>query len=562
MSESKNFNVFWIDENVYNGENTNYYTILNNAIRNKSYDKEILFKRFTSISDFFQFIPNIKFIETIIIISGSLYYNFVSNFVQNIKSIFILPKIIIFTRDEKKFLQNPLVNIIHNKFYGFGGVKTLYKDIEEFVLRQLESGNILNAIEEDIKSTASKYENIYIFDYVEQKEQLLLPLFYKTLIDSTEECNNLIFLSFLEKYNTLKYLLKQIPRIEDIPKELLSKYYARIYTYNTNFYRNMNSELKNNNNDIYLPYIKTLYRGVEMESLPLASNNYILYRGAYIENKEIGKLIEYKQKKDNKYLAAIVFSKVFLSFSKDMKIALEFIRDKSYPGKSKVSKVLFILQKDNSINSSLSTHADIEYISYFPHEKEVLFFPFSSFEIKSIQKDQNNPEIYQINLFYLGKYLKEFQKDENFTSMEKKIPDSKFKKHLLKSNIVKKEYIKNINNKQIFQNYETYEKEIILEKEHKIENIINEKQIAKEKILKKENIFKKPEPVKGVEDNSCVNFNITSDPIATQIDDENHKKEEEERKKKCKILMIILLICVGIGIALFLSLFFILKKKK
>ena len=61
MSESKNFNVFWIDENVYNGENTNYYTILNNAIRNKSYDKEILFKRFTSISDFFQFISSIYF---------------------------------------------------------------------------------------------------------------------------------------------------------------------------------------------------------------------------------------------------------------------------------------------------------------------------------------------------------------------------------------------------------------------------------------------------------------------------------------------------------------------
>jgi len=34
-----------------------------------------------------------------------------------------------------------------------------------------------------------------------------------------------------------------------------------------------------------------------MESLPLASNSYILYRGAFIEDKEIRKLKEYKQKK-------------------------------------------------------------------------------------------------------------------------------------------------------------------------------------------------------------------------------------------------------------------------
>ena len=42
----------------------------------------------------------------------------------------------------------------------------------------------------------------------------------------------------------------------------------------------MNKDLKNNNNnDFYLPFIKTLYKGVEMESLPLASKNKILYRG-------------------------------------------------------------------------------------------------------------------------------------------------------------------------------------------------------------------------------------------------------------------------------------------
>jgi len=216
-----------------------------------------------------------------------------------------------------------------------------------------------------------------------------------------------------------------------------------------------------------------------------------------------------------------------LSFSKDENIALNFIRHKSYSG---TSKVLFILQKDNSINSRLSTHADIENISIFPNEKEVLFFPFSSFEIKSIQNDINNPEMYRINLFYLGKYLKEFQKDENFTSLEDKIPDSEFKKHLLKSKIVKKEYIKNINNKQIFQSFENYEKEIIQEKEHKIENIINTKQIEQKKKQKIEKIFKKIEPPdKNEGTDSCANLNIPSDPILPPIDE--LEKEEEGKKK-------------------------------
>ena len=54
-------------------------------------------------------------------------------------------------------------------------------------------------------------------------------------------------------------------------------------------------------------------------------------------------------------------------------------------GKSVISilkKVLYILEKDDKIEYNLSTHGDIEDISCFPGEKEVLFFPFSAFEIK------------------------------------------------------------------------------------------------------------------------------------------------------------------------------------
>ena len=42
-------------------------------------------------------------------------------------------------------------------------------------------------------------------------------------------------------------------------------------------------------------------------------------------------------------------------------------------------------KNDDNIDYTLSTHADIEKISYLPNEKEVLFFPFSSFETQDIQ---------------------------------------------------------------------------------------------------------------------------------------------------------------------------------
>ena len=56
-------------------------------------------------------------------------------------------------------------------------------------------------------------------------------------------------------------------------------------------------------------------------------------------------------------LSSIIFSKSFLSFSKDKNIAEQFLK---YENKDKnVSKVLFILEKDDNIEYTLSTHGDI-----------------------------------------------------------------------------------------------------------------------------------------------------------------------------------------------------------
>ena len=75
---------------------------------------------------------------------------------------------------------------------------------------------------------------------------------------------------------------------------------------------------------------------------------------------------------------AIVFSKSFLSFTKDRNIVTKYLNFKNE--NNNLFKVLYILEKDDNIDYNLSTHGDIENLSCFPNEKEVLFFPFSTFK--------------------------------------------------------------------------------------------------------------------------------------------------------------------------------------
>ena len=129
----------------------------------------------------------------------------------------------------------------------------------------------------------------------------------------------------------------------------------------------------------------------------MGSNN-ILYRGARLLNQEIEIIKDYLNNKKENLPGTIVFSKTFLSFTKDIKIAEKFLKNQE--NNKELNKVLFILEKDNNIGYNLATHADIEKLSFYPNEKEVLFFPFSSFEIKDIKEINNsNEKIYEIKLF-------------------------------------------------------------------------------------------------------------------------------------------------------------------
>ena len=417
-------NVIWIDPNIDNEENTKYIKELQDI-------NCFNIRYFKNVVDAITLIKSIRFIETNIIISGSLYSEFVEKFKENITNIFIIPKIIIFTLNKEKFLEN-YQNINSNSFFNLGGIQTSFKKIKEFLFTPVNKKDI-------------EEENQLTFEYIDCKEKLVLPLFYKTLIDLTPKDNVEKYTEYLyNKYSTneeINNLLKSILNIPDIPLELLSKYYTRLYTIQSQFYYDINKELRENKKDNYLSFIKILYEGIKLKSLPLASNN-ILYRGSKISNNEINLIKKYLKEKIKDLPGAIVFSKSFLSFTKDKNIANGFLNLKN--NNNNLSKVLYIIEKDDKIDYSLSTHSDIEDISFYGYEKEVLFFPFSSFEIKDIKESiYNNEKIYEIKLLYLGKYLKEVE------NLDTNIPDSKFKteiKRLIPEN-------KMTNAKEIIDNF-------------------------------------------------------------------------------------------------------------
>jgi len=492
-------NIIWIDPKVDNEEIKSYLKELKNF-------KNTKISSFKSVMESLTFIKKIKFSETFIIISGSLYTDFIEKFKENLKNIFIIPKIIIFAPNKEQFVENNInYNSKYNSFYNLGGIHISFEDIKNFLLKSLSK---------------LKDKDELTFEYIDCKEKLVLPLLYQSLIEITSTDNFEKFTEYLynkySKNKEINILLNSIKNISDIPRELLSKYYARLYTIESQLCYDINKKLRGKKREKYISYVKLFYEGVKLKSLPLASDN-ILYRGSKISNDEIIKIKEYLKNKIKDLPGTIVFSKSFLSFTKDKNVAEKFYNNNGNDNNNEnLSKVLYIIEKEDKIDYSLSTHSDIENISMHPDEREVLFFPFSSFEIKDInEKKYNDEKIYEIKLLYLGKYLKELE------NLDENIPDNKFKKEMIESGLIPEKKMKNT--KEVIEHYKEYK------------NNINNENFNKTKDKKKE---------EEEEEENKNNINIEYKDeinITYNIKNENDvhifgKKFVENNKDKCKIV--------------------------
>ena len=196
-------------------------------------------------------------------------------------------------------------------------------------------------------------------------------------------------------------------------------------------------------NEHYNEYIQMLYKGLKEFEF---KENDILYRGTNISDEEVENILNfYKNKKNNdenqpKYL---IYSRAFISFSKDREVSMNFIKD--IP---KTKKILFQLK--NNFNIKNLSNASLSKISVYPSENEILFFPFSSFIIENIIKKE---DIYHISLEYLGIYEEKIK--SKIKAVDKKvmnniIENSNFSKDAIKINILPKKVEKTGGRKRWF----------------------------------------------------------------------------------------------------------------
>ena len=450
--------LIWIDQNInspeyqsflaqfgsqspYNNSTTEIYPI--NTQINGEFDTY----SFTNIQDPIQLLKtkNYRFYETIIIISGSLFVPFVREFQNNLKDIFVIPKIVVFSSSKAKI---PLPGDIQNQsFYHAGGVCTNFEEIKKYINQQI----IRIDPKDQVNKTFIKPGDKLIFDQVTNWKDAIFPLFYTKFFDESKPADNYQFIKNMymiySKEVQYNQILNTIINIPDIPVELLSKYYLGIYTINGSFYGNMKRDLLDENSakmNFYLPFIKTIYTGLKKGAL----KQYIsgaLYSAQTLSPEQITELFKYKQNRKAGLPLSTLFSRGFISFTKDIAVAQKFLANKN--------ALLTIVQSQEQ--EEISAHADIEDLSYFGNEKEVLFFPFAIFGVDDFVHDPNG-KAHEVKLIYMGNIRK--QVEENIkTSENEYVPNNRFKQIVQNSGLVSgqnKTKMQNMKIKDLSEKYE------------------------------------------------------------------------------------------------------------
>ena len=397
------------------------------------------------------------------IVSGKFFSNYIQKIKVNINRIINIPYTYIFTstyfknmllkkiQDEQHIISYDTMVEIGDRFFNPGGVyDNFYQLFDDLNNKILNSNNSIFNLRIR-KENKINYEGIFTFEYLKNEEDLLAPALYKDIITNEEitekECENFYNYILSFNHNELNKLIKNLNFFKNIPFEILSKYWARLYTIESDFYKVLNNNLmKSNLKTNYITFIKMLYKGVEIDSIQPYSGDKNLYRGSAINKTEYEKI---NKNKSNGLLSNIVvFSKAFLSFSLDKEYVI-----KNFLKNSDDTKFgcLYILENNNKILHQ--SNADIQKFSFFLSEKEILFFPGSSFIIKDIKKNDNN--IIEITLNYNGKFKEKY----SLIYDDKEKINNLINNNILTKNIAGKElhFLKGgkylINGEMVFRHY-------------------------------------------------------------------------------------------------------------
>ena len=415
--------IIWIDEKV--DDKSKHQNKL------KEYEN-IKLKIYDEINDGFKFLKDIKFQKTIIILSKDFYPDFLKEIKKYLDDLFILPKIIIFTENAKEYLEENKDNkslFLNDPFYNIGGVVDNINDLKKFVKSSINKFNpeFIENKDERIKNEELNYQ------LIKHKNELILPIYYVNyLVDAKEEeiktFNQKIFKENKD-VTPIEFLFSQLSEVGNIPLNIITKFLLRAYSTHLSFIQKMNEELLKGNYNEYLPIIQLFYRAAD--KCILDPENSKLYKGIFVERSKWEALLN-NINENNELPQAILYGSSFFSFYKKENL-VESFKEKyeNIQGEDKIFLFLILEPTRNYMFVKNNTIIKKE-LSYFDDDYEILFFPFSCFEIKTIEK-KNNKE-YKIILNYLDKYTDLFCHEE--TRSFKDVPENEFSKLIFNSNII------------------------------------------------------------------------------------------------------------------------------
>ena len=323
-----------------------------------------------------------------------------------IKMFALILHIIIYSKDEKVFINKISFQIPYMPIFLANSMEEIinYVKSQEFIncgfnLTSNLNETISSLLTNEIKNV--EIDELFVEDGWELSENIPKKIFEKIVFENCWDDNigqmKRNFLKMLKdnnigekeeiKYKYANYFsFKSFPESVDLI-DIVIKHFLYAYSRSekkNSFYYILNKELRSGDSKKthkYLELVSIINTALEKKSIKSYKGE--LYRATYIQNDIINKiLVEGK----------IVINFAFMSSTKSRKVAEKFL---SQPNKN----VLFIIEtNENNID------IELECISQYQNEKEVLFIPYSKFSVIKNEKKNfmiekgNIKEIYEITL--------------------------------------------------------------------------------------------------------------------------------------------------------------------
>ena len=416
-------NIFWIDNDIPDNIKQTYVKYLNDNL--KDIYKFYKIHTFDSLEKFESYLKNDKelpnFPFVYVIIGESLVDDYFNRYIL-LKEPNIIAATIVFGKNKNNLYSKPYANDL---YLNPGGIVDDFVEVIEYI--QKPNLRFLKDINENIDIIPNKEKNNKFgntFKYAQSLSDITLPIILteiikKNLIEDKDikSFENFIFFKYLNSQFNQRIIPLTKPSLEKdvyIPLKKRAKFLLRLYTHETDFYKEMNRELtKRNDFGPYKAYILISYFSIQNKSLKSFVDDK-LYRKSLLSKKEMDNIIKiFELKKHNinqlnEISSVIYYSKPFLSFTKDIS---------KIPDKEKIPgnvRVKFILNPPKYKDKIFFSNIDMENISSVKEEEEVLFLPYSCFEIESY-KEIGESE-YEVTLNYLDKYYDQIK--EKISSMK------------------------------------------------------------------------------------------------------------------------------------------------